>query len=111
MLQSLDDLRDSMQDIDTHLRANQGDRALMEMVNMHRKQIVAMEIMATAIDNGGIQNPHSRKLLSEYRCMTNLKTLGSDKSEFRSWNEKFVNVVAQALGTPWKKFLRGLNKA
>ena len=73
VVQSLDDLRDSMQTIDAHLQANQGQDALMEMVNMHRKHIVAMDIMATAIDNGGIQNPNSRKPLSEYRCMTNLR--------------------------------------
>ena len=43
MLQSLDDLRDSMQDIDTHLQANHGDCALMEMVNLQRKSIVTFD--------------------------------------------------------------------
>ena len=36
----------------------------------------------------------SRKPLSESRCVGNLKILGSDKSEFKNWNEKLINAIA-----------------
>ena len=49
--------------------------------------------------------------MSESRCISNLKVLGSDKSEFKSWNEKLINAIAQSLGTPWRKYMRNLNKA
>ena len=31
-----------------------------------------------------------RKSLVESKCVGNMKTLGSDKAEFRMWNEKFI---------------------
>ena len=49
-----------------------------------------------------------RKPLSECKCVSNLKILGSDKSEFKSWNEKLVNAMAQSLGIPWRTFMRNL---
>ena len=52
-----------------------------------------------------------RKPMSESRCISNLKMLGSDKAEFKSWNEKLINAAAQSLGTPWRKNMRNLNKA
>ena len=39
-----------------------------------------------------------------------MKTLGSDKAEFRMWNEKFINAIAQVLGTPWRTYMRNLNR-
>ena len=50
------------------------------------------------------------KPLAESKCVGNLKNLGSDKSEFKSWNDKLINALAQTLGTPWRKFMRNLNK-
>ena len=52
----------------------------------------------------------SRKPLGESKCISSLRTLGSDKSEFKNWNDKFVNAIAQVLGSPWRKFLRNLNR-
>ena len=40
----------------------------------------------------------------------NLKVLGSNKSDFKSWNEKFINAITLGAGTPWRKFLMNLNK-
>ena len=51
------------------------------------------------------------KPLAESKCVGNLKNLGSDKSELKSWNDKLINALAQTLGTPWRKFMRNLNKA
>ena len=50
------------------------------------------------------------KPLAESKCIGNLKTLGSDKAEFKIWNDKFINAVAQTLGTPWRKYMRNLNR-
>ena len=36
-----------------------------------------------------------RKPLAESKCIGNMKTLGSDKAEFRVWNDKFINATAQ----------------
>ena len=51
------------------------------------------------------------KPLSESKCVGNLKSLGSDKAEFKLWNDKLINAIAQTLGTEWRKFMRNLNKA
>ena len=36
--------------------------------------------------------------------------MGSDKSEFKLWNDKLINALSQALGTPWRKFMKNLNQ-
>ena len=41
----------------------------------------------------------------------NLRTLGSDKSEFRTWNSKLINAIASELGMPWRTFMSNLNRA
>ena len=51
-----------------------------------------------------------RKSLAESKCIGNMRTLGSDKAEFRMWNEKFINAIAQVLGTPWRVYIRNLNR-
>ena len=52
----------------------------------------------------------ARKPLSECRSINNLKILGSNKSDFKNWNEKFINAIAQGAGAPWRKFMKNLNK-
>ena len=54
---------------------------------------------------------HSHKQLSESKCVGNLKNLGSDKAEFKSWNDKLINAIAQTQGTEWRRFMKNLNKA
>ena len=112
MADTLEEMRDTMLDIDAHVTSNRADLALHDTINLGRKTISTLDVFAMAIEGVMMQGSHSsRKPLSECRCMTNMKTLGSDKAEFKSWNEKFVNAVAQSLGTSWRKFLRNLNKA
>ena len=53
---------------------------------------------------------HGQKSLSESKCVSNLKILGSDKADFKNWNEKLINTIAQVLGTEWRKFLKNLNE-
>ena len=56
--------------------------------------------------------PHSagRKPLAESKCISNLKILGSDKSEFKNWNEKLINATTQTFGSEWRKFMKELNE-
>ena len=54
------------------------------------------------------QNQH-KKSFADSRCIANLRTLGSDKSEFRAWNDKLINAMAQMLGPQWRKFMRNLD--
>ena len=60
--------------------------------------------------SGQAANPYSRKTLAESKCAENLRCLGSDKSEFKSWNDKLINALAQVLGKPWRTFMRNLNR-
>ena len=58
------------------------------------------------------QNRQStRKQFAESRCVNNLKILGSDKSEFKNWNEKLINAMSQSLGGHWRQFMNNLKRA
>ena len=48
--------------------------------------------------------------IAESRCVLGLKVLGNDKSEFKLWNEKLMNVMAQTLGRNWRTFMTNLNQ-
>ena len=52
------------------------------------------------------QFAQGQKPLSESKCVSNLKTLGSDKADFKAWNDKLINALAQTLGAPWRKFMK-----
>ena len=39
--------------------------------------------------------------LCESRCIMSLRTLGSNKKDFKFWHERFVNALAQNFGTKW----------
>ena len=52
----------------------------------------------------------SRKPLAESKCVNNLKVLSSDKSEFKSWNEKLINATSQTFGVAWRQFMKALNR-
>ena len=67
----------------------------------------AIESAETAIAEGESRVTTShRKPLSESKCVSNLKILGSDKSEFKNWNEKFINALSQSLGRTWRTFMK-----
>ena len=36
--------------------------------------------------------------------------LGVRQADFKNWNEKLINAVAQVLGTEWRKFMKNLNE-
>ena len=86
------------------------------MIEAHKTIAAMLEKMAITLDtvNRAVGdksvNPYSRKPLAESRCVSSLKTLGSDKLEFKNWNEKFINATAQTFGTPWRTFMKNLNR-
>ena len=83
------------------------DVAYKNMVDAHKSSFNILESLSAAF---ATIDGQSRKPLSECRCVGNLKVLGSDKSEFKNWNEKIINAIAQVLGTPWRKYMKSLNQ-
>ena len=51
----------------------------------------------------------SRKLLSENRCISDLRRLGSDRNEFIDWNEKLINAIAQVRGWNVRRYIKEIN--
>ena len=84
------------------------------MVEAHKASAAIFEKITLALDNLDRSNrmghiPGGRKPLSESRCVNSLKILGSDKLEFKNWNEKLINATSQTFGTNWRKFMKNLN--
>ena len=86
------------------------------MIEAHKTVAATLEKIAITLDtvNRAVgdrsANPHGRKPLAESRCINSLETLGSNKLEFKNWNEKFINATAQTFGTPWRTFMKNLNR-
>ena len=75
------------------------------LMQWSRSTLAGFEAMMTAQGGYG-----GRKPMGESRSVQGLKVLGNDKSEFKAWNEKLINVMAQCLGKPWRTFMLQLNK-
>ena len=92
------------------------EKLIMSMTAIENKvatlEGTAVQVMANMQATAAQTTPieRERKSLAESKCIWNMKTLGSDKAEFRMWNEKFINAVAQVLGTSWRKYMRNLNR-
>ena len=78
-----------------------------KVVDMLAALQVNVELLATDRSNPR----HIRKPLSDCRIISNMKAFGSDRSEFRVWNDRLINALSQALGSPWRKFMTNLNRA
>ena len=113
--QSIETMRAKMAEL---LTSPTSEVAYQRMVNMHESSLHIFENMAALIKNiekalaesESTKHPTHRRPLSESRCVNGLKTLGSDKSEFKNWNEKLINALSQSLGSPWRAFMRNLNR-
>ena len=81
------------------------------MMEAHKTTTAMLEKMAIALDvvnrtmDSKLVMASGRKPLSESRCVNSLKTLGSDKLEFKNWNEKFINATSQTFGMHWRTFM------
>ena len=92
--------------------AKLAERLIMSMASVEDKtatmETAATHALATIERTAAQATPveRKRKSLAESKCIGNMKTLGSDKAEFKIWNEKFINAIAQVLGTPWRMYMR-----
>ena len=84
-----------------------------KVATMESNTAQALATMQTTIQANAAQSvpiERKRKSLAESKCVGNMRTLGSDKAEFRMWNERFINAIAQVLGIPWRMYMRNLNR-
>ena len=79
---------------DTVHRGRQEMQMVRDTINQIQGRVDNM-----AQQSGGTQRRHG---ILESKATANIKTLISDKTTFRSWNEKLINALAQALGTSWR---------
>ena len=92
--------------INNQLNGNNQDTA-RELNNL-RQAVQTMQAQTTAGNQpGGNAN---RKPLCESRSVSNLKTLGSKKEDFKNWNERLINATTQVFGTEWRSFIKHLNE-
>ena len=68
------------------------EKVIMSIATLEDKMATLESIAAREAPLGNRKRP-----LAESKCIGNLKTLGSDKSEFKVWSDKFINAVAQSL--------------
>ena len=66
----------------------------------NREQTTQQRIIAVEAAIKSYAPQVNRKPMSELRCASNLKNLGSDKSQFKNWNERLINIITQSLGAP-----------
>ena len=92
--------------------APSSDEAFRSLIEAHSATLSAIENIAHIVE--GLQehrHGHStRKPLAESKCVSNLKVLSSDKSEFKNWNEKLINATSQTFGVAWRQFMKALNR-
>ena len=110
LAQAVADYREILTKIEGHIADNKADKVGEEMVNMLRQSVPMIEMVIMHCDNSARSTHNSHRPLSEYRSIGNIKVLGSNKADFKNWNEKFINAIAQGAGTPWRKFMKNLNK-
>ena len=105
---SWDEIRGNIQTIGTRIASLEGvDPNLREALGHALMQIVSMIGMITPIgdtvhqlqgrvDNVTQQNGRTQRRVGilESKAVANIKTLVSDKTTFRSWNEKLINVFS-----------------
>ena len=103
-------IRQCLTRIHVHRAANDGGKVIDELVSVQHDVVGALETLTVFCDSLAKGMHGSRKPLSEYKGVNNIKVLGSNKSDFKSWNEKFINAIAQGAGAPWRKFMNNLDK-
>ena len=84
MLNAVRDVQDPKEVI---LKAFQAIEASAEISENLVRSVGALEDKVDTWESAG-HRYSSRKPLSESKCVSNLKSLGSDKAEFKTWNDK-----------------------
>ena len=74
---------------------------------VHQHTFKMMKTIGKMVEAKAEYKSQGRKeSLAESRSISNLKTLGSDKTEFRQWNERLINAITQNMGIPWRSFMK-----
>ena len=75
-------------------------QAIEASAEIAEKIVMSVSAVEDKVETWELAAPrsHGQKQLSESKCVSNLKSLGSDKAEIKAWNDKLVNVLAQTLG-------------
>ena len=98
------------------LLAGMTDNRLQSLDVSMRAITSTMQVVQTSMSaqsqsaQSGVNSKVGGRPMCESRCVGSLTILGSDKSQFKNWNEKLINVLAQTLGLGWRKFMRSLNR-
>ena len=105
-------MRASIRSIEEAAHLNDIPRAMSQMIASQRQCLSAWESVAPILENALASKSISAKMyLAESKCASNLRTLGANKAEFKNWNERLINALAQSLGTQWRPFMQNLNRA
>ena len=112
LLNQLSASQQELRTIDAQMNADDFSAKVASQFDMVGKIFIAMTTMVEEIRNtkSGDVKEKGRTNLGESKCVSSLKILGSDKADFKNWNEKLINAIAQVLGTEWRKFLKNLNE-
>ena len=100
--QSVNGMQNVLTCMDGHIADGRGDKAVEQMVVLNHNQaminqliMARLEQLQVVCDGNAHGSRGSHKPLPECKSIMNLKVLGSNKSDFKSWNEKFINAVTQ----------------
>ena len=71
-------------------------QAIEATTDIAQKFLLSIAALEDKVETWELAAPrsHGQKSLSESKCVSNLKSLGSDKAEFKLWNDKLINALA-----------------
>ena len=99
-----------MEKIEENMRlmaaAENPPEAIKASWQVHQYTYKMLKAVGRLTEAKGNQQQGKKDSLAESRSIANLKTLGSDRTEFRQWNERLINAVTQAMGIPWRSFMK-----
>ena len=85
------------------------EEKLIEMVSAMGNMFEMTKSLACVVESlpggGGRGRP-----LSENKSVSNLKMLGSNREEYKEWNDKLINSISMIKGTKYRNFLIGINR-
>ena len=70
------------------------------MIQNNASGVANLINLATAATSG---QQSTRRPISQSKSLSGLKVLASDKAEFKAWNEKIINAMAQTRGNTLEK--------
>ena len=89
--------------------AQSADDAYRSLVQLQDVTLQSFKHIAIVMESKPYRQSGSRSM-AESKIINNLKTLSSDKTEFRNWNDKLVNAMSLVLGTGWRTFMINLDR-